>query len=38
VIVVTHDPRMGQFTNQLIYLLDGKTVDESIYQETVQRL
>ncbi len=38
VIVVTHDPRMAQFTDQLIYLLDGKTVDESIYQETVQRL
>jgi putative ABC transport system ATP-binding protein len=38
VIVVTHDPRMGQFTEKIIYLLDGKIVNESVYQETVQRL
>lgn len=38
VMVVTHDPRMGQFTDQIIYLLDGKIVDESVYQETVQRI
>lgn len=36
IIVVTHDPRMTQFTNQIYYLLDGVMVSERIYQEAIQ--
>jgi putative ABC transport system ATP-binding protein len=32
VVVVTHDPRMLQFASQVIYLLDGRIVDENEYQ------
>lgn len=36
VMVVTHDPRMGQFTHQIDYLLDGKFVSEDAYQAAIQ--
>jgi putative ABC transport system ATP-binding protein len=36
VMVVTHDPRMAQFTDQIIYLLDGVVVSESKYQSAIQ--
>ena len=32
IIVVTHDPRMLQFADNSIYLLDGKTVTEEEYR------
>lgn len=32
IIVVTHDPRMLQFADNSIYLLDGKTVTEEEYK------
>jgi putative ABC transport system ATP-binding protein len=35
VIVVTHDPRMVRFSTHRFYLLDGKTVDESTYLNTI---
>jgi ABC-type lipoprotein export system ATPase subunit len=35
-MVVTHDPRMAQFTDQIIYLLDGVVVSESKYQSAIQ--
>ena len=31
VLVVTHDPRMTNFSSQNLYLLDGKVVDEAAY-------
>lgn len=36
VMVVTHDPRMGQFTEEIIYLLDGHIVSSAAYQDTIQ--
>lgn len=36
VVVVSHDPRMTQFTTQVHYLLDGGLVSEDVYQETIQ--
>jgi putative ABC transport system ATP-binding protein len=36
VMVVTHDPRMGQFTDDIIYLLDGKIVSSAAYQDAIQ--
>ena len=36
VLVVTHDPRMCQFASHIIYLLDGKVVDESVYEQAIQ--
>jgi putative ABC transport system ATP-binding protein len=32
VLVVTHDPRMVRFATQRIFLLDGLTVSEDVYQ------
>jgi putative ABC transport system ATP-binding protein len=31
IVVVTHDPRMLQFATQVVYLLDGRVVDEATY-------
>ena len=36
VIVVTHDPRITQLTNDNIFLLDGKVVSEIEYQDAIQ--
>ena len=36
VIVVSHDPRMKQFSTSTVYLLDGKTVPEAEYQAASQ--
>ena len=36
VIVVTHDPRITQLTDNNIFLLDGKVVSENDYQEAIQ--
>lgn len=36
IVVVTHDPRMTQFTTQVLYLLDGDLVSEDVYQEAIQ--
>lgn len=36
VLVVTHDPRMRQFASHIIYLLDGKVVEESVYDQAIQ--
>lgn len=36
VLVVTHDLRMCQFASHIIYLLDGKVVEESVYEQTIQ--
>jgi putative ABC transport system ATP-binding protein len=36
VMVVTHDPRMGQFTEEIIYLLDGHIVSSADYQDAIQ--
>lgn len=36
VLVVTHDPRMSQFASLIIYLLDGKVVEESVYEQAIQ--
>ena len=36
VIVVTHDPRMGQITDEIIYILDGQIVSSSAYQDAIQ--
>jgi putative ABC transport system ATP-binding protein len=36
IVVVTHDPRMTQFTDQVHYLLDGDAVSENTYQEAIQ--
>lgn len=38
VLVVTHDPRMSQFASHIIYLLDGKVVEESVYQQAIQMI
>ena len=38
ILVVTHDPRMLQFATQVIYLLDGKIVDENEYQAAAAML
>jgi putative ABC transport system ATP-binding protein len=35
VLVVTHDPRMTNFSTQNIYLLDGKVVDEAAYSASL---
>jgi putative ABC transport system ATP-binding protein len=32
VLVVTHDPRMGQFATHMLYLLDGKIVTQAEYE------
>ena len=36
VMVVTHDPRMGQFTEEIIYILDGHIVSSDAYQDAIQ--
>ena len=36
IVVVTHDPRMIQFTTQVLYILDGDLVSEDVYQEAIQ--
>lgn len=36
IIVVTHDPRIKNFTNQIVYLIDGAIVSETEYQEAIQ--
>lgn len=36
IVVVTHDPRMTQFTNHVLYILDGDLVSEDVYQEAIQ--
>jgi putative ABC transport system ATP-binding protein len=36
IVVVTHDPRMTQFTDQVLYILDGDLVSEEVYQEAIQ--
>lgn len=36
VMVVTHDPRMGQFTDEIIYILDGHIVSSAEYQDAIQ--
>ncbi len=36
IVVVTHDPRMTQFTTQVLYILDGDLVSEDVYQEAIQ--
>jgi ABC-type lipoprotein export system ATPase subunit len=36
VMVVTHDPRMGQFTEEIIYILDGHIVSSAAYQSAIQ--
>jgi len=36
VMVVTHDPRMGQLTDDIIYILDGQIVSSSVYQNAIQ--
>ena len=38
VLVVTHDPRMSQFASHIIYLLDGKIVEESVYEQAIQMI
>jgi len=38
IIVVTHDPRMRQFSTNTIFLLDGETVTESAYKEATEML
>ncbi len=35
VVVVTHDPRMTHYATHFVYLLDGKIVDEEVYQAAV---
>jgi putative ABC transport system ATP-binding protein len=35
VVVVTHDPRMTHYATHFVYLLDGKIVDEAVYQAAV---
>jgi putative ABC transport system ATP-binding protein len=35
VVVVTHDTRMSRFSTHIYYLLDGRTVDERNYQESI---
>jgi putative ABC transport system ATP-binding protein len=35
VVVVTHDPRMMHYATHFAYLLDGKIVDEAVYQAAV---
>lgn len=36
VMVVTHDPRMGQYTDQIMYILDGQMVPETDYLTAIQ--
>ena len=36
VLVVTHDPRMGQITDEIIYILDGQIVSSNAYQNAIQ--
>ncbi|MCB2209982.1 ABC transporter ATP-binding protein [bacterium] len=38
VMVVTHDPRMSQYTDEIIYLLDGKIVSSAAYQDAIQMI
>lgn len=38
VLVVTHDPRMQHFATQMMYLLDGRTVEEQEYLTAVSTL
>jgi putative ABC transport system ATP-binding protein len=38
VLVVTHDPRMTQFATHIIYLMDGKIVEKSIYEQFIQKI
>jgi putative ABC transport system ATP-binding protein len=38
VLVVTHDPRMSQFASHIIYLLDGKVVEEAVYEQAIQMI
>ena len=36
VLVATHDPRMLSFATHVIYLLDGKDVQEETYKQAIQ--
>lgn len=36
VMVVTHDPRITHFTDDIIYLLDGRVVTQTEYQSAIQ--
>jgi putative ABC transport system ATP-binding protein len=38
VLVVTHDPRMRRYATHMIYLLDGKIVDEAAYNAANQEI
>lgn len=38
VVVVTHDPRMQHFASQIMYLLDGRTVDEQEYLAAISTM
>ena len=38
VLVVTHDPRMQHFASHTIYLLDGRSVGQSEYEESLKKL
>ncbi len=35
VLVVTHDPRMRPFASNMVYLLDGRQVDEPAYEQSL---
>ena len=35
VLVVTHDPRMRQFATHMVFLLDGKVVNEDAYNSAI---
>jgi ABC-type lipoprotein export system ATPase subunit len=37
IVVATHDPRMLNFANRVIYLLDGKEVSESEYRTAIDQ-
>jgi putative ABC transport system ATP-binding protein len=37
ILVATHDPRMLNFATHTIYLLDGRQVSETQYQNSIQQ-
>ena len=37
IVVATHDPRMLNFANRVIYLLDGKEVTETEYRAAIDK-
>lgn len=38
IVVATHDPRMLSFATEVVYLIDGRRVGESQYQESIQQV